>query len=72
MQNLKITLIQTATIWQNIDANLALFGEKIQSVTEETDIILLPETFSTGFTMDTKLAETMNDKALQSKLFREI
>lgn len=65
MQNLKITLIQTATIWHNIESNLALFGEKIQGVTEETDIILLPETFSTGFTMDTNLAEGMDGKAVR-------
>jgi len=65
MQNLKITLIQTATIWHDIESNLALFGEKIQSITEQTDLILLPETFSTGFTMDLSLAEGMDGKAVQ-------
>ncbi len=61
MQDLKITLIQTRLHWEESGANLAHFEEKIWQIEEETDIILLPEMFSTGFSMNTeKLAEPMN------------
>jgi len=63
---LKITLVQTALHWENIDANLRMFDDKIASIKEETDLILLPEMFSTGFSMNAAtLAEDMNGKTLQ-------
>lgn len=56
MQNLKtdlnITLIQSALHWQSINANLAMFEEKIWQIKEPTDVIILPEMFNTGFTME--------------------
>lgn len=59
--NLKITLIQSELYWQNREANLAMFEEKIWQIQEETDIIILPEMFTTGFSMEAeKLAEPMN------------
>jgi predicted amidohydrolase len=63
MQDLKITLIQSDLHWQEIEANLAMFEEKIWSINEHPDIIVLPEMFSTGFTMEAdKLAEPPNSK----------
>jgi predicted amidohydrolase len=63
MQDLKVTLIQSELHWQEIDANLAMFEEKIWSIKDTPDIIILPEMFSTGFTMETgKLAEPPNSK----------
>src|SRR5437016_2455584 len=63
---LKITLIQTGLHWEDIDANLKMFSEKIGSIKEETDLILLPEMFSTGFTMNAaSLAEEMNSMTMQ-------
>ncbi len=60
MSNLKITIIQSNLHWENIDANLRMFSEKISAIKERTDIIVLPEMFSTGFSMNNKrLAETM-------------
>ena len=50
--NLAITLIQSALHWENIDANLKMFSGKIESLKEHADIIILPEMFSTGFTMN--------------------
>lgn len=59
--NLKVTLIQSNLHWQNKDANMAMFEEKIWQIEDETDLIVLPEMFSTGFTMEAKeLAEPMN------------
>jgi len=61
MQNLTITLIQTDVHWQDKDANLAMLEEKIWAIEESTDVIILPEMFSTGFTMDvTGCSELMN------------
>jgi predicted amidohydrolase len=59
--NLKITIIQSELHWENAAKNLAMFTDKIASITEATDVIVLPEMFTTGFTMNAKpLAETMN------------
>ena len=54
MTDLKISLIQSDLYWENIEANLAHFEEKIWAISEETDLIILPEMFSTGFTMNAK------------------
>ncbi len=61
MQNLSVTLIQTNLYWENSTANLAMLEEKIAQITEPTDLIILPEMFNTGFTMNVeKVAEPMN------------
>ena len=59
MQDLKITLIQSEIHWEDIEANLAMFEEKIWQISgTATDVIILPEMFTTGFTNPTsKLAE---------------
>lgn len=61
MQDLRITLIQSDIHWEDIDANLAMFEEKIWQNSGTTDVIVLPEMFTTGFTMAAhKHAELMN------------
>jgi predicted amidohydrolase len=61
MQDLKITIIQSDLHWEDIGANLAMFEEKIWQIGESTDVIVLPEMFTTGFSMQAKkLAEQMN------------
>ncbi len=66
MQDLKITLVQSNLHWENIDNNLSMFSEKIASIKEETDIIILPEMFTTGFTMNAKyLADGMQGNGIQ-------
>ncbi len=61
MQDLKITIIQSDLHWEDIEANLAMFEEKIWQLGPSTDVIVLPEMFTTGFTMNaSKLAEHMN------------
>ena len=51
MQDLKITLIQSDLHWEDVGANLAMFEEKIWQIGESTDVIVLPEMFTTGFSM---------------------
>lgn len=67
MQNqLKITLIQTDTVWKDIVTNLQNIEDKIASIEEGTDLIVLPEMFSTGFVMQpNSIAETMEGSAIQ-------
>lgn len=55
MQDLTITLIQSQLHWQSVEANLAMFEEKIWQIQGKTDIILLPEMFNTGFSMEVQL-----------------
>ncbi len=66
MQDLTLSLVQTELFWLDIDANLAMLEEKIDALGQETDVIILPEMFSTGFTMETTgLAEPPGGKTLQ-------
>jgi omega-amidase len=61
MRDLTITLIQSELHWESTGANLAMFEEKIWKIKDATDLIILPEMFTTGFTMNAKsLAEPMN------------
>ncbi|GAB3328388.1 amidohydrolase [Larkinella ripae] len=56
-----LTLIQTPLHWENPTANRAMLEEKIFALPEKTDLIVLPEMFTTGFTMNAQtLAEPMN------------
>jgi len=61
MQDLTITLMQSDLYWENPGANLAMFEEKIWQINQSTDLIILPEMFTTGFSMNPEpLAEPMN------------
>ena len=66
MADLKITLVQSELYWENIDKNLDMFARKIISIGDTTDLIILPEMFSTGFTMNAEAcAEEMNGKTIE-------
>jgi omega-amidase len=61
MQDLRVTLVQTDLHWEDPEANRAMIEEKIWAAAPETDLIILPEMFTTGFTMNAeKLAEPAN------------
>lgn len=65
MQALNITLVQTALNWENIDANLSHLSKKLEGI-DTTDLIILPETFTTGFSMQPGLfAKESGDKGLE-------
>ena len=49
---MKVALIQTSLIWENPGANRAHFSNLIHTLDGETDLIVLPEMFTTGFTMN--------------------
>ena len=61
MQDLIITAIQSDLIWENPVENLTNFDQKIDSINDNTDVIILPEMFNTGFSINpAKCAETMD------------
>jgi omega-amidase len=66
MNPLKITLVQAYLFWENIDKNLQNISLKLTDIREKTDLIILPEMFSTGFTMNAeRLAEEMGGKTMK-------
>jgi omega-amidase len=65
MPNLTVTFIQTELIWEDIQANLEMLDEKVEAIENPTDLILLPEMFTTGFSMQPAgLAESMQGSAV--------
>lgn len=66
MSDLTVSLIQTHLHWEHKAANLAMFDQKIDAISERTEVIVLPEMFSTGFSMQPeRLAETMDGTTVQ-------
>jgi omega-amidase len=52
MQDLKIALIQSFLHWEDIDKNIQHFDALLDSIELDTDLIILPEMFTTGFSMN--------------------
>ena len=66
MSTLTVTTIQTNLHWEDKAANLKMLEEKIRGIKEKTEIVVLPEMFSTGFSMrPEQLAETMDGESVQ-------
>lgn len=62
---MKIALIQSSLTWENPKANRNYFEEKINALTEKVNLIVLPEMFTTGFTMKPEVVfETMEGKTV--------
>src|SRR6476620_3975088 len=66
MDNLKITVYQGYLFWEKIDKNLQNIALRLSGIREKTDLIILPEMFNTGFTMNAaELAEEMEGKTMK-------
>src|SRR5215213_4941676 len=66
MPNLIVTLIQSELHWEDKQANLDMFAEKVRAISNKTHIIVLPEMFSTGFSMRPEaLAESMSGPTIE-------
>ena len=64
-ENLKISIVQAELHWEDRAKNLEMFDELLSSLKGKTDVVVLPEMFTTGFTMRTKeLSETTPGKTL--------
>lgn len=66
MKNLKVTLVQTGLRWENRTMNLMLLEKKLSAIKKsQTDLIILPEMFTSGFTMNAgKVADVMNGETV--------
>ena len=52
MQDLRISLVQGATRWHDPAGNREYYGDLIKPLAGETDLVILPETFTSGFSND--------------------
>ena len=65
-EHLKIALIQSNLVWENPVQNRINFTKKIEAIYEVVDIIILPEMFTSGFTMQPKnVYETMKGETVK-------
>ncbi len=65
-EKLNIALLQADLEWEKIEDNLRNFEEKIGRLSEAVDLIILPEMFTTGFSMNAKnLAEPANGPSFE-------
>lgn len=59
MEDLQVTIVQMSLHWEEKEKNLAMFGDKLDKLEKPGDLVLLPEMFTTGFSMNSsELAET--------------
>ncbi len=65
MSTLTLTTIQTNLYWEDKEANLLMLEDRIRNIDEKTEVVILPEMFSTGFSMHPKdFAETMEGETV--------
>lgn len=65
METIKVCYIQADLHWEDIDKNLEMFTDKSEGISEDVDLLILPEMFSTGFSMaPEKWSESEEGKAL--------
>lgn len=66
MSELHISLVQANLVWENPEENLKLFSEKMKAIPSDTDVVVLPEMFTTGFSMSPeKFAEKESGKSVK-------
>lgn len=67
MSSLKIAIVQTELQWENITANLHHFSQLLEAIAVDTDLVVLPEMFLSGFSMNTEnIAIEENHATIQS------
>ena len=59
-EKLKVSALQCDLHWEDVDKNLWSISNLLQEVPRDTEVIVLPEMFTTGFSMNLALAATMN------------
>ena len=63
---MKLALVQLPLVWEDPKSNRVNIEQKINAIESGTDLIVLPEMFTTGFTMQPeRVAETMNGETIQ-------
>lgn len=69
--DLQISLIQLDLQWENPQSNYALIEKKIASLPIDQDLIILPEMFTTGFSMNTSVAEEFSHEMTSLRKMQE-
>jgi len=63
---LKVSLVQSELFWHQPEQNRAMFAEKLANLAGQTDVVVLPEMFTTGFSMEPEaIAEPADQETLQ-------
>ncbi len=66
MRDLSVALVQAATVWHDARANRELYGTQVLGLAGRADLIVLPETFLSGFSNDAvERAEAMDGTNVQ-------
>lgn len=66
MTPLRVSLVQGETRWHDAAANRAYYGSLVRPLHGQTDLVVLPETFLSGFTNETLVhAQTMDGEGLR-------
>ncbi len=61
---MKIAIFQANTVDNEIESNLKRYNSFLETLDAETDLLVFPEMFTTGFTININYAETMQGKGL--------
>ena len=65
MDDLRVSLVQDDTVWHDAAANRALYGARVRALRGQADLVVLPETFTSGFSNDAiGRAETMEGESV--------
>ncbi|GGW55272.1 putative amidohydrolase [Winogradskyella epiphytica] len=65
-KTLNVALVQTDLVWEDPEANRRLLDDKINALSSEVDLIVFPEMFTSGFTMNpSAVAETMEGRTIE-------
>lgn len=63
---LHLALLQTSLYWENPNENLISLSQKIDALPEQVQLVVLPEMFTSGFTMNpAAAAENMHGKSIE-------
>lgn len=66
LNELRVTLVQSELFWHEPEKNRAMFADKLAPLAGQTDLVILPEMFTTGFSMEPEaIAEAADQKTLQ-------
>lgn len=66
--DLRVTVVQSDLVWHGPHENLDRFGEKIRMLGDETDLIILPEMFTTGFTTNIAAVDGVSSEYVVKKM----
>jgi len=66
MSDLTVTIVQSELAWEDPAANLERFDQSLANLAGKTDLVILPEMFSTGFSMRPEpVAQTMESETVR-------